>query len=300
MSKITSLYAIATAVAFLMVGCGDDLTSRGASGLMETTEVIVAAETGGRLTAVNFDEGDQVQSGDTIALIDPTRPQLALEAAIAGRNVAQASLETARIQGQKAIEAEQFALTEKQRTEQLLKSGTATQRQYDQVTHEHTQAVLARKTASAQIATAQAEIDHISAEIATLRRQLEDSYPTSPRSGTVTEKYLDIGELAAPGKPLIKIARLDTLWVKVYLPTAQFAQVRVGDSATLDTESGDSSYRGEVVWTADEAEFTPKNVQTAESRANLVYAVKVEVANTDGRLKVGMPVFVTLESLREQ
>lgn len=284
--------------ALLVSGCGDDKTATGGSGLMETTEVIVSAETGGRLTIVKFDEGDQVVTGDTIAVIDPTRISLQLEAARAGRAVAKSNLKSARLQEEKAAETEAFASTERRRIENLLNSGTATQRQFDQVSHEHTQAVLAHKTAAAQVATVQAELDRIDAEIATLQRQLDDCYPQAPTTGTITEKYLDAGELAAPGKPLIKIASLDTLWVKVYLPTGQFAQVQLGDSATIDTESGDTSYRGAVVWTAEEAEFTPKNVQTAESRANLVYAVKVQVPNTDGRLKVGMPVFITLESLK--
>lgn len=294
------LYTMITSVLLLIAGCNNDKASHGGSGLMETTEVIVSAETGGRLITINFDEGDRVEAGDTIAVIDPTRIELQLDAARAGLKVAQANLETARIQKERADETEAFAAREKQRLEKLLKSGTATRRQYDKVAHEYDQAVLAVKTAAAQISTVEAELDKIRAEIATLEQQLDDSYPQAPVSGTVAEKYRDAGELAAPGKPLIKIARLDTLWVKVYLPTGQFARVKLGDSATVDTESGETSYRGEVVRTADEAEFTPKNVQTAESRANLVYAVKVEVPNTDGRLKVGMPVFVILESLNEQ
>lgn len=299
MNRTTNI-ATGLALVLLTLSCGEDKTSGGGSGLMETTEVIISAEVGGRLTMINFDEGDRVRSGDTVAVIDPTRLQLQLEAAEAGRKVARTNLKTARIQKQKAVEAETFASSEKQRMEKLLESGTATQRQYDQVAHEYTQARLARQVAAAQISTVQAELNRIGAEMATIQQQLEDCYPEAPVSGTITEKYIDAGELAAPGKPLIKIARLDTLWVKVYLPTGQFARVQLGDSATIDTESGDTSYRGEVIWTSDEAEFTPKNVQTAESRANLVYAVKIEIANTDGRLKIGMPVFVTLEPLQEQ
>jgi len=80
----------------------------------------------------------------------------------------------------------------------------------------------------------------------------------------------------------------------VYLSAGNFANITVGDKATVDTEAGGKTYQGHVVWTSEEAEFTPKNVQTEESRANLVYAVKVRVENTDGSLKIGMPVYVTI------
>ena len=111
----------------------------------------------------------------------------------------------------------------------------------------------------------------------------------------MTDKYVEVGELVSPGRALARISRTDSLWVKLYLPTDQFANVAIGDPATIDTETGGRQFPGKVVWTSAEAEFTPKNVQTAKSRANLVYAVKVKMANPDGLLKAGMPVFVTLD-----
>ena len=96
------------------------------------------------------------------------------------------------------------------------------------------------------------------------------------------------------GKPIAKLSRLDSLWVRVYLPAADFASVKVGDSAVVDTEAGEKVYRGEVVWMSPEAEFTPKNIQTRKSRANLVYAVKIRIANSDRTLKAGMPVYVSI------
>jgi HlyD family secretion protein len=111
----------------------------------------------------------------------------------------------------------------------------------------------------------------------------------------VTEKFIEPGELLSPGKPIARISRLDTVTVKVYLTTDKFAQVTLGDRAVVSTESGSQEYHGTVVWTSDEAEFTPKNVQTEEARADLVYAVKVCIPNPDRTLKVSMPVFVRLE-----
>ena len=179
---------------------------------------------------------------------------------------------------------------------QLLQSGTATQKQYDAVEFDHDRARIAHQTAEAGVTSLTASLEKIDADIARLQRQLADCYPAAPISGIVVEKYIDEGELLGPGKAIAKLARLDTVWVKVYLPAAAFAAVKLGETASVDTEVGGDPLAGEVIWTSSEAEFTPKNVQTEQSRADLVYAVKVRVPNPDHTLKIGMPVYVTLET----
>jgi HlyD family secretion protein len=287
----------AVTIPFLVTiaGCGGDTETMGGSGLLEADEVIVSAEAAGRVETIRFDEGTPVNKGDTLLIIDPTRLELQLEAALAGQNVARARLESARLQFEQAKESERFVNAERDRIATLVRAGTATQKQLDQLEHEYTSAVLARRAAQANVAAIEAELTKIEADIGGLRRQLEDCYPICPTTGTVTEKYVEAGELLAPGRPIAKVSLLDTLWVKVYLPTGDFARVQIGDKAVVDTEAGGRQYHGQVIWTSEEAEFTPKNVQTKKSRTNLVYAVKVQVANTDGLLKIGMPVFVTIE-----
>ena len=282
-------------VAFLVLtGCSHDTLAPAGSGLLETTEVVVSAETSGRVQQLRFDEGSVVNIADTLAVIDPSRTELELASARAGRGVAVAGLQTARLQLDQTRERETYALSERDRVAQLLKSGTATQREMDRLDQEYTQTTIARKTAAAGVATVEAELEKIDADIARLRRVLNDSYPLAPVSGTITEKYVEQGELLAPGRAIAKIAQLDSLWVKVYLPAGDFSHIKLGDEAKVDTESGGGVYNGIVVWTSEEAEFTPKNVQTEKSRANLVYAVKIALANEDGTLKVGMPVYVTI------
>lgn len=285
---------LVTLLAISIGGCGSDNGAPGGSGLLEADETIVSAETSGRVISMAFDEGTTVNDGDTLLRIDPSRLELQLQSAEAGRKVALAQLESARLQLAKAEEAEAFASSERDRFAKLYQSGTTTQKQLDQLEFELSQAILSRKTAAAAVTTLQAQLSQIDANIATINRELKDCYPLSPLAGVVTEKYVDEGELLKPGGAIAKISLLSSLWVKVYLPAGDFAKIRVGDSATIDTESGGETYRGEVVWTSEEAEFTPKNVQTEQSRANLVYAVKVRMENTDGNLKIGMPVYVTL------
>ena len=294
MKKIHYLGFALTLFAILLSGCGTEEEVVGGSGLIEATDVIVSAETAGRIETLLFDEGTELQVGDTLVHIDTTRLALELVSAEAGRNVADAKLVTAKLNLQKAQEAEQYARSELDRVTRLLKTKTASQQQYDKLAHTHKETLIARDAAKAAIATIKAEIAKINADMNRIKRQLEDCYPTAPISGRVTEKYVETGELLAPGRPIAKIAKLDTVEVKVYLPAGDFAGVKTGDNAKVDTESGGEIYSGTVVWTSDEAEFTPKNVQTKKSRADLVYAVKVQIPNTDGKLKIGMPVFVTI------
>jgi ABC-type multidrug transport system ATPase subunit len=263
-----------------LLACGNDGDHIGGSGLIEATETLVSAETSGRMTQRFFDEGSEVRTGDTLAVIDPSRLELALASAWAGHDVIEARLATARLQVEQAGKTEQYATTELERVTNLLRSGTTTQRLFDRAELEHTQAVIASKTARGQVRTLQAELATSEADIARLQRQLVDCYPIAPTTGVVTEKYTEPGELLSAGKPIAKIARLDTVWVKIYLAASEFANITAGTAATVSTESGGKEFTATVVWTSREAEFTPKNVQTKESRADLVYAVKVSIPNT--------------------
>ena len=277
-----------------LISCHRNRGEIGSSGFLETNDAVISAETGGRIERLLVAEGSTVAIGDTLAVIDASRLLLELEAARAGREVAMANLTAARVQLAQAQETKALAAKENDRTVALAASGTATQRQLDLTQHELTSASLAVDAAKAGIATIEAELTRADAEIARLNRQLVDCYPLSPLSGVVLEKFVEAGEVVAPGKAMVRIAQLDTLWVKVYLTAPDFARIKLGERVQVDIEDGSAQRSGTVVWTSDEAEFTPKNVQTQKSRSNLVYAVKVKLVNDDRKLKVGMPVYVTL------
>ncbi len=287
-----SLIAVVTV---MLAGCANNDEFTGGSGLIETDETVVSAEYSGRLLKRFFDEGSRIAVGDTLAVIDPSHLQLELASVRAGEDVIASQLSAARLEAEKAGLAHAFAENEHGRLSELLQSGTATQQQFDRVELELDDARIARKSAEVQVETVQSQLARIEADIARLERRLVDCYPVASVAGTVTEKYVAPGELITAGKPLVRISRLDTVWVKVYLTAGDFADVKLGDKASVSTESGGGEFGATVVWTSQEAEFTPKNVQTEQSRADLVYAVKVSIPNPDGSLKVGMPVFVTLE-----
>jgi HlyD family secretion protein len=288
-------YILVATLLAAVAGCGGGEGTIGGSGFVETDESIVSAQTSGRAMTLHFDDGTVLESGDTLMVIDTTMVKLELSAARAGRLVVNENLQAARVHVGQAQSRESYAKTEFDRVSRLLNSGTATQKQYDAGKFEYDQAVLGLKSAKANVSALQAQIEKADADIDRLRQLLDYSYPTAPINGVVTEKYIEVGELMAPGKPILKVSRIDTVWVKVYLPAGDLAKIKLGDSASVSTESGGKTLTGTVIWTASEAEFTPKNVQTKESRADLVYAVKVNIPNPDGILKIGMPVYVTLE-----
>jgi len=154
---------------------------------------------------------------------------------------------------------------------------------------------LVRRGGQIALEGASAEISRVEADIALLRKQFGDCRPVAQSKGTVVTRYIDEGELAAAGQPLVQIARLDTVWVKIYLPPADLSRIQLNARAEVDPEDGRATpLAGSVTWISEKAEFTPKNVQTKEARADLVYAVKIRIPNSDGALKIGMPVLITI------
>jgi len=112
-----------------------------------------------------------------------------------------------------------------------------------------------------------------------------------PFTGTILEKYIERYEIVTPGKPLFKMAALDSLYLRAYVSGRQLPEVKIGQKVGVKVDSDEEelkTYEGVVTWIASDAEFTPKIIQTREERVNMVYAVKIKTPN-DGTLKIGMP-----------
>ncbi len=280
---------------FVLASCGNDNNTIGGSGLIEATEITVSAQVAGKAEALYFEEGDKVLAGDTLAVVDTINIILSLKQADAAYSAAQSKKNMAAIAIEQAEHNYNLAEKEFNRIQALIKTGSVNQQQYDQAENVFTQADLNRKQARATLSAAEADLNRIEAEMALLQRQLSDCFPTAPRGGTITAKYIEAGELATPGKAIYKIAALDSVWVKVYLPPADLTKISLGGEASIDPEDGRAeSLPGTITWISSKAEFTPKNIQTKEARADLVYAVKISIPNPGGELKVGMPVSVTI------
>ena len=271
--------------------CSNKDAIPGGSGLIEATEVTISAETAGQLKALYFAEGDAIRSGDTVGIIDTVTVSLRLQESYAVKKTVETRLRTSALAIEQADQNLELARKEFERVSALLKSGSANQQQFDKTETAFNLAQLARKTAVASYEATQAELTRAQASIEILRKQLSDCYPVSAQAGIIVSKYIEAGELVAPGKQLLRIAKLDTVWGKIYLPPSDLTRFTLRNSAYVDPEDGRAEpLKGYVSWISSEAEFTPKNVQTKEARADLVYAVKILIPNPDGALKIGMPV----------
>jgi HlyD family secretion protein len=184
--------------------------------------------------------------------------------------------------------------SELKRVENMLKDGAATQKQYDdieaqiRVTESQLSATLSTLDKSTSSINSNAEA--LEAQIAALADRIEKCRIVSPIDGTILVKYAQAGELATVGKPLMKIANLDNIYLRAYFTSGQLANLKLGDEVTVTADFGGNErydYAGRIIWISPESEFTPKTIQTKDSRANLVYAVKIAVKN-DGRLKIGL------------
>ena len=322
-------WAVLAGLALLLSGCrGTAATPASrATGYVEATEVRVSAEVGGRLVDVKVAEGDRVTAGDVIARLDTADTDLALRRAGADREQAQAQLAlvragarpedirqaAAQVQSAQAeVKAAQVevdaAATDLERFENLLRANAGSVKQRDdarmrrdvaaarvrgaQERAQGAQEALARLRAGArsqEVDVARARVSASDAQIAALEKSVADAVVKAPVSGIVTSKLLDAGEMAAPRAPVVVITDLDHAWANLYVDERLVPQLKIGQAATLVTDAG-QRLSGTITFISPKAEFTPRNVQTAEERSKLVYRVKVTVDNKDGVLKPGMPV----------
>lgn len=280
-------------LSLLAVGCGnrDDFD---ATGTFEATEVTVSAEANGRILCFNVEEGDSVEAAVPVGAIDTV--QLYLQKLQLERQVASARSSRPDVRKQATALREQIAQqqTERRRVENLLKDGAATTKQLDDI---DAQLKILQGQLDALLSTLHnnlASIDENSSAIELQIAQIEDRLSkcriVSPVGGTVLAKYAEAGELAAVGRPLMKVADLGQVYLRAYFTSEQLSSLRLGQQVTVTADFGGDEridYPGRITWIASESEFTPKSIQTRNSRANLVYAVKIAVKN-DGRLKLGL------------
>ena len=264
-----------------------------ATGTFEATEVVVSAEVNGRVTAFDAEEGDTVEALEQVGAIDTV--QLYLQKLQLQRSAASVRSTKPDISRQVSSLRERISKqqTERRRIESLLKDGAATEKQLDdvdaqlKVLNSEYDAMLS--TLENNTASIDANSSAIDLQIAQIDDRLAKSRIISPIGGTVLAKYAEAGELATVGRPLMKVADLNAIYLRAYFTSEQLADLKIGQEVTVTADFGGDSrfdYKGHITWISSESEFTPKTIQTRNSRANLVYAVKIAVRN-DGRLKIG-------------
>jgi HlyD family secretion protein len=289
--------AVCAALACMtLAGCGGDRSQGFAgSGTLEATEVTVSAQTAGQILELARDEGSIVAAGDTLARIDVEKLVLQRRQMVASIDEIRASKKAAAEAVRQAGDNLENAAKSFERISGLRDKGTATQQQYDDAQTRHRLARSQVESAKAQGAALDAKEQSARASIAVVDRQIRDGVVVTPVAGVVAEKYVERGEYAPVGGPLFKVADTKTFWLKIYVSEKDLGLFKIGDAAEVRVDAVAEPLAGVVSWVSPEAEFTPKNVETKDARAELVYAVKVTVKNPSGALKIGMPAEVHLK-----
>ncbi len=285
-----ALYSI---IAILtMVSC-NSAPDYDATGIFEATTVTVSAETSGKILSFPLSEGDSVMAGSNLAVID-TAILVLQQQQLNSQRLSAVSV-SPDIAAQAAALRSQIAYQqhECERFSRLLADGATTQKQYDDA---QAQLKVLQGQLYALLSTLGKDRSSINDNAVAIQYQSEQieeqiakSKIISPISGTMLVKYAEPGEFATPGRPLCKLADLDQIYLRAYFTAPQLANLKLGQKVTVIADfGGDEQYEypGTISWTAQESEFTPKSIQTRDSRANLVYAVKIRIKN-DGRLKLG-------------
>ena len=287
------------AAAMLAVSCGTE-AEFDAQGTFEATEVVVSSEATGRILNFEVEEGMVVEANQMVGVIDSVQLHLQRKQLVAQQSALLGSRPD--VEKQVAALREQIAKQneELRRVENMLKDGAATKKQKDDI---EAQIKILERQLDATLSTLDKNTSTINnnsaaleAQIAALDDRISKCRIISPVGGTVLVKYAEAGELASVGKPLMKIADLDNIYLRAYFTSDQLAKVNLGDEVKVVADFGGEErydYTGRVAWISSESEFTPKTIQTKDSRANLVYAVKIAVEN-DGRLKIGLAGEVVL------
>jgi len=293
--RVTCLVVLVAVVA----ACGRD-EQPDAYGNMEAIEVVVGSQASGQLTSFAPVEGQAVASGAIAAVVDTTALALQLQQVIAQRatsvsRVGEVVKQAGVLETQRAIAARAY-----ERTKRLFDQQAATAQQLDQAERDYRTLIAQIEVARAQERTAGQDIASTDARVAQIRDQIAKARVVNPVAGTVLATYVKAGEIVQPGQPLYRIANLDTLELRAYVGEAQLSSIMLGQTVQISVDVGNNGRQtlpGIVSWISSRAEFTPTPIETRDERSNLVYAVKIRVANRGSALKIGMPADVELPAL---
>ena len=278
----------------MMAACGGNEKAYDATGTFEATETTVYAEQSGALLTFSVNEGDHIEAGKEVGLIDTTQTWLKIRQLDATKEVYQSQKPD--LERQIAATRQQLskAQQDEQRYRELVADGAAPSKMLDDAS---SQVKVLQKQLDAQISslsTSTRSLDKqtvaANVQIEQLRDMLRKCHIVTPTKGTVLEKYVERGEFVAIGKPLFKIADTEQMFMRAYVTSFQLQNIKIGQQVKVFADYGDGqkkAYDGTISWISSRSEFTPKTILTDDERADLVYAVKVAIKN-DGYVKIGM------------
>lgn len=287
-------YKLLFGIAAVLTACNSGDKEYDATGTFEATETTVAAEQAGTLLMFSLEEGDNIEAGTEVGLIDTTQLWLKISQTEASKAVYQSQKPDQEKQIAATRQQLAKARTEQQRYKELVADGAAPSKMLDDAS---SQVQVLQRQLDAQVSALQTstnalsrQMDAADVQVRQLRDQLLKCHIKSPVSGTVLEKYVERGEYVTPGKPLFKIGDVRHMYLRAYITSVQLKNVKTGQKVKVFADYGGGQkkeYVGTVTWISSRSEFTPKTILTDYERADLVYAVKIAI-ETDGYVKIGM------------
>ncbi len=293
----TCLLLVAVTLAACSDGPGDRFYG---SGVMEATEVMVSAETAGRLLDRWVAQGDSVMRGQIIAQQDTQTVVLQVQQANAALEELQHTLDQTKAQMTQAKEQLENFHKRYQRISMLFRDNSVTRQQLDDAETAYKSARSRYQQARSALDALKSRQKRLSAQLDLARERVRDTRIESPLDGIVLETYKERGEMAQPGGPVCSIADLSRMTITIYVSELNLARIKIGQEARIRLDAyPDQRFPARIVWISPRAEFTPGNIQTREARADLVYAVKVAADNSHGLYKIGMPAEVYLQGVHD-
>lgn len=282
----------------LFAGCSDGSDDFDACGQIEAVDVVVSAESNGKIISLDVPEGAVLAKGECVGVIDSVQIYLQKMELISRKQNAASRIVDIKKQLAPQKSRLENLMVDKERYVNLLAKDAGTQKQVDDIEF---QIAVSKGEIDAQTQTYQnnnsgveSELTMYDVQIAQKEDMLRKCRIVSPVAGTVLTRYVEEGETVTSGKPIFRIADMNDVYVRAYFSTSQLADLKIGSKVKVYPDDGSNKlkeYEGTVTWISEQAEFTPKNIQTRDDRADLVYAVKISIAN-DGYLKLGMYAYV--------
>ncbi|MDD2584794.1 MAG: efflux RND transporter periplasmic adaptor subunit [Bacteroidales bacterium] len=281
-------------VATILFGCNTSNIGPHASGRFEATEVVVSSEATGKVKEFNAVEGMLVAKGQVLGCIDTVQLHFQKMRLLTGNQAVRAR--RANVSEQLAAIKQQIKNLEieRSRAEALAQANVGNTKTIDDINakiktlekeYEARKSALEKGNLSTDKEGAAIEL-----QVAQTEDLIKKSIIRAPIDGTIMVTYAKEGEFRATGQPLFRIANLETVFLRAYVSNVIVNELKVGEQAIVYTgfnSENTKEYSGKIVWISQEAEFTPKNIQNRDHRSNLVYAIKLEIAN-DGYIKPGM------------
>lgn len=284
---------LAIVLPYFLFACSTDNTYD-AMGSFEAVEVTIFSEASGKIDFLDLEEGQQVTKNQVVGGIDSLH--LHFYKKQLEHNLTSVSLKRSNVETQSASLKCQLEhqKKEKQRVKNLYDNGAATEKQLDDI---NTQVEILYKQYNALVSSLHSANQSIDAQCESIQAQIKQAQDKlsrciikAPINGVVLKKYINEKELATQGRPLFKIANLEVVYLRAYIPSVLLHQVKLGQTVKVFADFGKGKtreYQGRIEWIAERQEFTPKNILTDTERGNVVYAIRVSIKN-DGYIKLGM------------